>query len=556
MNEENVSIEETIESFSERLEREKDTVRVCSTSGCMQCKATMRALDKAGIEYTEIKLDEDLEMMEYVKSLGYSAAPVVIAGSEHWSGFRPDKIKELTQPLASEQVETPSVTEAVTEVKEEARQVEVTRDFVAELQAAEEEKRSLEGQREQLQAMPDAPWKEAGMRDLDDKINIVNERLAEIKQSQEDSEIVANTLPMKNTPFGQIAAPDLYTTDHLGSQATVVAHIFGPSQDWYISEYDEKTGQAFGWAEVLPGMGEYGYTNLYELSAAQDELVTQGMPISIELDQYWTPVTFDEAIAQHNRDVSPEPAHAIVGETVEPIQGFDATEEEHDQIDASFVETTYDLPSWYTLGDTYDTPDFSIANHVTKESIFDNDFWAGIETWRAAPMGVRDSSDDLPRLDEEIVFSARFESLHASWDIYDAAIAGTDVYVRAVYTDPNGNKSWIHENLSAIHESNPAVQRVDIPFHETRSTQAEQIENAIAIEHSRKDKNIPYAPLIFMGQERQACTRIADGIDVARYGEDTYTIVNFNTYRHLPNAVRENAQIVDGVHMWRDMTGT
>ena len=280
------------------------------------------------------------------------------------------------------------------------------------------------------------------------------------------------------------------------------------------------------------------------------------MPISIELDQYWTPVTFDEAIAQHNRNSSPEPAHAIVGEAVEPIQGFEKTEEEHDQIDASFVETTYDLPLWYTLSDMYDTPDFSIASHVNKKGIVDNDFWAGIETWRAAPMGIGNSNEDLPQLDEEIAFSARFESLHASWDIYDAAIAGTDVYVRAVYTDPNGHKSWIRENLSAIHESNPALTRVDIPFHPARTLQAEQIENAIFIEHSRKDKNIPYAPLMFMGEERGACTRIADGIDVARYGEDTYTIVDFNTYRHLPNAVRENAQIVDGVHMWRDMTGT
>ena len=28
-------------------------------------------------------------------ALGYLQAPVVVAGNEHWSGFRPDRIKAL-----------------------------------------------------------------------------------------------------------------------------------------------------------------------------------------------------------------------------------------------------------------------------------------------------------------------------------------------------------------------------------------------------------------------------------------------------------------------------
>lgn len=31
-------------------------------------------------------------------SLGYLQAPVVIAAQAHWSGFRPDRIKELANP--------------------------------------------------------------------------------------------------------------------------------------------------------------------------------------------------------------------------------------------------------------------------------------------------------------------------------------------------------------------------------------------------------------------------------------------------------------------------
>ena len=36
-----------------------------------------------------------LEARDYVMALGYLQAPVVVAGNEHWSGFRPDRIKAL-----------------------------------------------------------------------------------------------------------------------------------------------------------------------------------------------------------------------------------------------------------------------------------------------------------------------------------------------------------------------------------------------------------------------------------------------------------------------------
>ncbi|MBR6459394.1 MAG: glutaredoxin-like protein NrdH [Actinomycetaceae bacterium] len=72
------------------------SVTVYSKEMCMQCNATKRALKKQGIAYTEVFLDKDTTALDYVKSLGYSSAPVVIAGASHWSGFRPDKIKTLT----------------------------------------------------------------------------------------------------------------------------------------------------------------------------------------------------------------------------------------------------------------------------------------------------------------------------------------------------------------------------------------------------------------------------------------------------------------------------
>ena len=55
----------------------------------------LRALDKQGVEYDIVDITEDPEARDYVMALGYLQAPVVVAGEDHWSGFRPDRIKAL-----------------------------------------------------------------------------------------------------------------------------------------------------------------------------------------------------------------------------------------------------------------------------------------------------------------------------------------------------------------------------------------------------------------------------------------------------------------------------
>ena len=62
---------------------------------CVQCDATKRALNKAGVAYDVVDITEDADALAKVKSLGHVQAPVVITGEDHWSGFRPDKIKAL-----------------------------------------------------------------------------------------------------------------------------------------------------------------------------------------------------------------------------------------------------------------------------------------------------------------------------------------------------------------------------------------------------------------------------------------------------------------------------
>lgn len=71
-------------------------VKVYTKPSCVQCNATYRALDSKGIEYEVIDLTNDDQALERVKALGYLQAPVVVTDSDHWSGFRPDKIDELT----------------------------------------------------------------------------------------------------------------------------------------------------------------------------------------------------------------------------------------------------------------------------------------------------------------------------------------------------------------------------------------------------------------------------------------------------------------------------
>ncbi|NQZ72474.1 MAG: glutaredoxin-like protein NrdH [Dinoroseobacter sp.] len=72
------------------------SITVYSKPACVQCTATTRALDAKGINYDVVDLSEDADAMTRVTELGYRQAPVVIAGAEHWSGFRPDMINQLS----------------------------------------------------------------------------------------------------------------------------------------------------------------------------------------------------------------------------------------------------------------------------------------------------------------------------------------------------------------------------------------------------------------------------------------------------------------------------
>ena len=70
-------------------------VTVYSKPACVQCNATYRDLTKKGIAYDVVDVTEDEAALAHVLALGYQQVPVVETPTDHWSGFRPDKIKEL-----------------------------------------------------------------------------------------------------------------------------------------------------------------------------------------------------------------------------------------------------------------------------------------------------------------------------------------------------------------------------------------------------------------------------------------------------------------------------
>lgn len=72
-------------------------VTVYTLPACVQCDSTKRLLTRNNVEYQEVDLSKDADALSMIKELGYTAAPVVMAGEDHWSGFRPDKLSALSQ---------------------------------------------------------------------------------------------------------------------------------------------------------------------------------------------------------------------------------------------------------------------------------------------------------------------------------------------------------------------------------------------------------------------------------------------------------------------------
>ena len=69
------------------------SITVYSKPSCPRCDATTRLLDRLEANYQVIDLNTDPAAYEFVVSLGYKEAPVVITDIGHWSGYRIEQIR-------------------------------------------------------------------------------------------------------------------------------------------------------------------------------------------------------------------------------------------------------------------------------------------------------------------------------------------------------------------------------------------------------------------------------------------------------------------------------
>lgn len=74
------------------------SVVIYTLPSCVQCDTSKRMMNRLGIEYEEIDMSKDEAAVEYVKELGYTAAPIIVNGTTHWSGFRMEMINGLKMP--------------------------------------------------------------------------------------------------------------------------------------------------------------------------------------------------------------------------------------------------------------------------------------------------------------------------------------------------------------------------------------------------------------------------------------------------------------------------
>jgi glutaredoxin-like protein NrdH len=72
---------------------------IYSRFGCSACDATKRYCARHGIDFLEVNVALDAGARAFVERLGYVSVPVCVAGTEHWSGFRPDRLRGLTRDI-------------------------------------------------------------------------------------------------------------------------------------------------------------------------------------------------------------------------------------------------------------------------------------------------------------------------------------------------------------------------------------------------------------------------------------------------------------------------
>lgn len=97
-----LAVQESVQQATEKVAAVAETatkvdteVTLYTTPECVGCAATKRTLDKAGVEYEEVPLQEHPDLVQQFKRQGLAQAPIVeTKDGERWSGFNPKKLRE------------------------------------------------------------------------------------------------------------------------------------------------------------------------------------------------------------------------------------------------------------------------------------------------------------------------------------------------------------------------------------------------------------------------------------------------------------------------------
>lgn len=79
-------------------------ITVYTMPNCVQCEQSKRYLDTKQVEYSVVDISENSEAYEFVTSLGYKSAPIIVAGNDHWSGFRLERLNGIVDRYNLEKV--------------------------------------------------------------------------------------------------------------------------------------------------------------------------------------------------------------------------------------------------------------------------------------------------------------------------------------------------------------------------------------------------------------------------------------------------------------------
>lgn len=70
-------------------------ITVYGKPDCVRCRQTCHGLDRWEKHYHYVDVQRDTEAEQHLRSLGLAELPVVEAGEERFTGFRPDRLKQL-----------------------------------------------------------------------------------------------------------------------------------------------------------------------------------------------------------------------------------------------------------------------------------------------------------------------------------------------------------------------------------------------------------------------------------------------------------------------------